>query len=625
MADAFVQVTGSNDVGSGTTCAVSVANAPAAGNRVYVAAGASASSISSVADTKGNSYTADAGSGSGNPKLQGWWTDQGVGTLTTADTITVTFASSTGSKSVVVCEFSGVGTADTAVPAVLGAQTGTSISVAAAGAQQQADEMLIGAVAWAAGSALTLTAGAGWTIASQHTHSGGAYAGAAILYQTVESSGTPTLTATLSAAPTDWSAEILAWKATGAATVSLTGSDTASASSGTAAATRTLSRSATSTASGSSGAAAATRILSRSATSTASASSGSATATVTGGSGGTTPYALFATWFDAASAGAQEASGTLSAAPTAVAAALSTYRVQPTTVQVFNGYIREILSAPNPKLDPTATISLIDLLATLQASYPVIAEIGASTTGGAILACLRAIGWPAAQTSLAVGDPIPGFSLDGTVDCLTAIGSLLAAEGGIFFIASDGTPTYIDHLGHPQPDGTLFATNLLSAGMSLDTVANTMSVTRTDEAGTPLGKTQTYQDAGSATAYGPRSVSVSPLSTPYVVSDEQALVLAARYVADQKDPRSPLWSATLHRNPADGQTFQLMLATDIGDHIFVSDSGSGTSGDYDIEGVTHQVQMAGLDHTVTWVADERLGTAFTVGQSLLGGSDTITS
>src|SRR6185437_16194450 len=129
-------------------------------------------------------------------------------------------------------------------------------------------------------------------------------------------------------------------------------------------------------------------------------------------------------------------------------------------IYLYRGYIREI-QGPQSRQSPYSTLTFIDVMEEMSVLKPVIASIGPSTTGGAITAILNAVEYPSTLRDIAVGDPLPDFSADGSTDALTLIADLLAAELGEFFIAADGTATYIDHSGLQTRAGTISSTNLL--------------------------------------------------------------------------------------------------------------------------------------------------------------------
>ena len=293
-----------------------------------------------------------------------------------------------------------------------------------------------------------------------------------------------------------------------------------------------------------------------------------------------------------------------------------------TTYPLWYGFVSDV-EGPQGKQSPYSSIQAVDLFDRLATLKPVIGSTGQTTTGAAISVVLKAVGWDdRALQSLDAGDAVPDLSADGSNDALSIIGDLIAAEGGTFFISAAGVATYIDHLGSQDVAATITKTNVIRPGLSLDQVATQARITRTDLGGTALGPDQFYADKKALTRYGPRDVPGTPLSTPYVASDQQALELARRLVSLAKDPRAPIWTLTLTRD-TDPTLYQLMLSLDVGARITVNDPASSTGGDFTIEGLKHAVSDGGLNHETTWVLRERPTGVFILGQSVIGGPDVL--
>lgn len=148
-----------NPGGSSTTLVVTVATAPGAGN-FLVLRGSGSVSVTSVTDTKGNTWTIDKAAGATPlPFLAS--TKQDVGTLTTSDTITVTYSSASNNRSAIIDEFSGV-MASPLDQTQTAAGAGTSRTAGTTAATTQANELVVGC--FVIGSAETsFTPGAGYS------------------------------------------------------------------------------------------------------------------------------------------------------------------------------------------------------------------------------------------------------------------------------------------------------------------------------------------------------------------------------------------------------------------------------------------------------------------------------
>ncbi len=136
---------GTNTPATGTSQAVPVATGTGTGDTVIVAAGSSAaaSTVSSVTDTKGNTYTRLETAASGG-SMGDWWISANATPLTTSDTITVTFGAGTGTKTCVAGGVPGVASSPVdQIPAWVASNSTNAPSVTT-GTLAQASEIAIG-------------------------------------------------------------------------------------------------------------------------------------------------------------------------------------------------------------------------------------------------------------------------------------------------------------------------------------------------------------------------------------------------------------------------------------------------------------------------------------------------
>ena len=285
---------------------------------------------------------------------------------------------------------------------------------------------------------------------------------------------------------------------------------------------------------------------------------------------------------------------------------------------LWDGVTSEVVAAPS-KADPFATISGVDLFERLAQEEPVIPLVASTTTGAAIGMILDAVGWWGGRRQLVTGDEIINFSADGTTKALDVINSLLDHEGGIFFMSADGDAVYMPYQGAQTVSATVTSTNLVTPGVSIDTIYNRAQVTAGQ------GAQQTFIDGASVSKHGPRDVPGSPITAQWLPDEAAAAVLAQRLVTVGQT--EAVWGLTLQKgdltSPAEQAVYANMLSLDIGDRITLNDPSSGSQGDYSIEGITHTIQSGGLDHETTWVLRMRPVNVFTIGQSVLGGTDTL--
>jgi hypothetical protein len=192
---AYVQETG-HATGTTSTLSVPVTNAPGAGNLLVARIGfrgSSGGSVSSVTDSKGNTWHIDVSHNvsSGHSALAS--TVQDVGTLTTSDTISVAFSlTPSNGSSAIVDEFSGMtNTVDTTATASGSTtnRTGGSLTTT------NANDLLVAAYA-GNGSESAFSVGTGWSAFTTQSLSSGTTEMVEGEYQLVSSTGTYTTAAT---------------------------------------------------------------------------------------------------------------------------------------------------------------------------------------------------------------------------------------------------------------------------------------------------------------------------------------------------------------------------------------------------------------------------------------------
>lgn len=252
----------------------------------------------------------------------------------------------------------------------------------------------------------------------------------------------------------------------------------------------------------------------------------------------------------------------------------------------------------------------------LGGARPIIASTGPTTTGAAIGKILDAIGWTdPAFRSLDVGDSIPDFSADGTKTATDLIGDLLTAERGVVFVSATGAVVY--RARNRRATAAVAATiadtmSDFAAGSELDRIRTRATVTRTG------GAPQVVVDETTRRLYGYRDVPA--ILTPYLASDLQANSLANYILSVSKNPRQPLWTLDLD-NRADALLTQ-MLARELEDKITVTESATGSTGDYFIEQIHEQITRAG--HRAEWLLSKLpVSSPFVVGVDTVGSVKSI--
>jgi hypothetical protein len=287
------------------------------------------------------------------------------------------------------------------------------------------------------------------------------------------------------------------------------------------------------------------------------------------------------------------------------------------TYGLFYGFVRSIEHDPMAR---ETRLACSDLFLWLSRVNPVIATVTPTTTGEAIGKVLDNLGWTdTAFRDLDTGDSITaGFSADGSATAIALIQALLETERGTFFIDGDGIATFANRNARSVTSSAATLTDVfadVTTGTDVDRVKNRARVTKTGSS------TQEASDGDSVATYGWSDF--PEIDSPYLNNDSQAMSLARWLVAQRKDPRPPLWGLELPANRTDALLTQA-LARELGDRVTISETSAGTSGDYFIEAVEHEITDGGNYHRTRWTLSERgTGEAFVIGASTLGGTDVL--
>lgn len=284
---------------------------------------------------------------------------------------------------------------------------------------------------------------------------------------------------------------------------------------------------------------------------------------------------------------------------------------------VFKGWVTRIEHDPSLGVKQT-TMDAADDFEILSAHNPIIAEMGATTIGAAIRAVLVDCGltdqdaWRIDQ-----GIAITGFSADGGTSGVALIQSLVDVDRGVFYVAGDGAVVYRSRttlLGRQASQATVPAAFVGAVRPVVDVrnVVNRQVVTRTG------GTAQVAEDTTSQTFYRQRTG--SPVESALFVADSQALDLARWIVFANKDPNVSARSIDL---PGLTSTvLNLQIGRDVGDVVTLDAPGSGgTRVTGRIEGVAHRIEHD--QWRTTWTVVPTRFSAFTIGESTIGGPDLI--
>lgn len=294
-----------------------------------------------------------------------------------------------------------------------------------------------------------------------------------------------------------------------------------------------------------------------------------------------------------------------------------------TTYDLFRGYTRRVESDPGRDARE-ARIDCIDFFLQLSLARPVIAPQNAAT-GSAIALVLAAAGFTG-TLDMDAGDGIYFAAADGTKTGLGLIAEMLTSERGFFFMSGAGVAVYLArHWQAFSPYTTAQSTisntmRAIAPGFDLDTVRNRATVT----AAWP-GYSGTAQTVTAATsAIDPFVADYEAITSAYVFDDNTAHGLAGYLVARRKDGLAPV--RFLDMNNGQSSALMAFLARELGDNVAVTDSLGGTSGNYHIQKIEHDIAWSTGLHRCSWglLARDTGAQPFIIGSSTLGGADILT-
>jgi hypothetical protein len=196
-------------------------------------------------------------------------------------------------------------------------------------------------------------------------------------------------------------------------------------------------------------------------------------------------------------------------------------------------------------------------------------------------------------SGLDLGDTITVSSADGSKSALQLIEELLNAERGVFYIAGDGSATYeqrVSRAHRTTSSATLTDAAIKSdPGFQLDKLVNRQTVSRLDPAtGNAVGRPQTASDEVSIGLFG---VSSGPdISTQFLSGDGPGFALASYIVTLRSDFETPV---VVELDAGDPTSLTQQLERELQDRVTINDTVIGTSGDYIIEAVEHEISEGG--------------------------------
>jgi hypothetical protein len=197
------------------------------------------------------------------------------------------------------------------------------------------------------------------------------------------------------------------------------------------------------------------------------------------------------------------------------------------------------------------------------------------------------------NTTLDTGDTITARDVDGTKSAIAIIEELLEANRGVFYISGDGIATFEDRNSrwHRSTSAATITDAAVRSnpGFQLDKLVNRQTVQRQDPAtGNPAGQPQTASRDVSINLYGVSSG--SNISSSYLATDDVALQLASYIVGLRSEFETPV---TVELDSGSVTALTQQLTRELQDRVTVNDTVAGTSGDYIIEALEHEISDGG--------------------------------
>ncbi len=285
-----------------------------------------------------------------------------------------------------------------------------------------------------------------------------------------------------------------------------------------------------------------------------------------------------------------------------------------TPYRVFTGFVENWpVSFPNDK-DTETRISLVDGMKMLAVAN-IFGSFVQQGSGARITAVLDAVNWPVAERDIDVGTAtVPAITLPST-KALEHIQQVADAEGGRFFIGTDGRAVFREAVEtNPNltdrtwaDDGTGMSYRDVALVMNDDLILNDVHLTRTG------GTEQVAADTGSQDQFGIHSSSETDIQ---LAAD--AAVLARAKLQVQRYANPVLRLERLIDNAMHHNLWERVLTRDINDVVLVIESRTATSQVSSIEGIDHEIGRDGSWTITLSVAPSILVTAGILDDSTFG-------
>jgi hypothetical protein len=281
---------------------------------------------------------------------------------------------------------------------------------------------------------------------------------------------------------------------------------------------------------------------------------------------------------------------------------------------MFTGFVSRIWHDSRVGVKQTI-IEAVDGFRLLDLNRPVIASTGAVLSGAAVGLVLDEAGVAGGLQDLDDGDVLPDFSADGSATGLSVVDDMLAVDRGWYFVTAGGNHAYRSR-SSLYGRRTAVATFTTAIGdVAIPALDELNIVNKQTATKTPGGTPQTYSDATSITDYAERQP--DDIESAYLLNDNQANSLATWVVLTRKSP--DLATRTMFVPGMTLAQVQQQVAREISDPVTLSGLGPATSAR--VAGLSHRITRE--VHTTGYTLSLRTSTGFTIGVSVIEGSDVI--
>jgi hypothetical protein len=272
-----------------------------------------------------------------------------------------------------------------------------------------------------------------------------------------------------------------------------------------------------------------------------------------------------------------------------------------TYTSLFTGYIETIQNRGWKKENYACAISCVDLFAYLETIYPVTPASTAQYAGDVIETILQYADLPDTLYSCDNGRTINWAGSDGSQTALSLIQSVVDLDGGIFYIAGDGTATfeYYDSWSdsprdsdQSTPDDDIEDLTIIQ---DVAHIYNEVTVSWGEES------SSTWKDVSSIAKYGVRRYpAIDGTNVYWTIGAENVWDTVLANYAETKV------RATCTLNAKHSSTIRdIALARDLWDRVRIMENDTDDLASYHIEQVQHSIDVLAGTHYAAWYLTRR--------------------